>query len=156
MAARDPVDLLVGLSVGAQAAAAGRGGPAVDAAPAAHARLPDGRSGSADRAAPDRSLADGGPAGAARPARHAGTRLAHRRGRRLVRVVRSALRVRIEDVVGRVGADVTIVHAEYDPLTSYDFATAGLPATCELGDGCSSRPGTPTPGLRTTRTVSPS
>jgi pimeloyl-ACP methyl ester carboxylesterase len=44
--------------------------------------------------------------------------------RRLVRVVRSALRVRIEDVLGEVEAELTVVHGDRDVLTSHGYAAA--------------------------------
>jgi pimeloyl-ACP methyl ester carboxylesterase len=42
---------------------------------------------------------------------------------RILRGFRSAIELPLEDVLPQVRADVTIVHAEYDPLTSYDFAS---------------------------------
>lgn len=44
--------------------------------------------------------------------------------RRLVAVVRSALRVRLEDVLPRVGAPVVVVHGERDSITSHGYAAA--------------------------------
>jgi pimeloyl-ACP methyl ester carboxylesterase len=124
MAARDPVDLLVGLSVGAQAAALAAAAlpstqlrrlalvsPTVDPA-ARTARRLIGRWLAAGRREPPGLLATQAP-----DWRRAGAR-------RLVQVVRSALRVRIEDVVGRVAADVTVVHGEDDAVTSHAYAAA--------------------------------
>jgi pimeloyl-ACP methyl ester carboxylesterase len=42
--------------------------------------------------------------------------------RRLVQVVRSALRVRIEDVLPRVTAELTVVHGDDDAVTSHAYA----------------------------------
>jgi pimeloyl-ACP methyl ester carboxylesterase len=124
IAAGGPVDLLVGLSVGAQAAALAAAtlspsqlralalvSPTVDPA-ARSARRLIGRWLAAGRREPPGLLATQAP-----DWRRAGAR-------RLVQVVRSALRVRIEDVVGRVAADVTVVHGEDDAVTSHAYAAA--------------------------------
>lgn len=124
IAARGPVDLLVGLSVGTQAAALAAAdlsptqlrrlalvSPTVDPA-ARTARRLLGRWLAAGRREPPGLLAAQAP-----DWRSAGTR-------RLVRVVRSALRVRIDDVVGRVAAEVTVVHGEDDVVTSHAYAAA--------------------------------
>ena len=42
--------------------------------------------------------------------------------RRILRGFRSAIELRLEDVLGEVTAELTIVHADYDQLTSYAFA----------------------------------
>jgi fermentation-respiration switch protein FrsA (DUF1100 family) len=121
---RGPVDLLVGLSVGAQAAALTAAAlsptqlrrlalvsPTVDPA-ARTARHLIGRWLAAGRREPPGLLAAQAP-----DWRSAGAR-------RLVRVVRSALRIRIEDVAGRVAAEVTVVHGEDDAVTSHAYAAA--------------------------------
>ena len=41
-----------------------------------------------------------------------------------MRVVRSALQVRIDDVVGRVAAEVTVVQGKDDAVTSHAYAAA--------------------------------
>ena len=37
-------------------------------------------------------------------------------------VIRSALTVRIEDLLGNISARLTVVHAEYDGITSHCYA----------------------------------
>jgi pimeloyl-ACP methyl ester carboxylesterase len=118
-----PVDLLVGLSVGGQAAAvaaAGAGGrvahlvlvsptvdPAVRTVPGLLARWL-----AAGRHEPARLLLDQAP-----DWRRAGARS-------LARVVRSALAVRIEDEVLGAADRLTVVHAEHDAITSHSYAAA--------------------------------
>jgi pimeloyl-ACP methyl ester carboxylesterase len=117
------VDLLVGLSVGAQAAAvaaAGAGGrvaqlvlvsPTVDpAARSVHGLL--ARWLAAGRREPARLLLDQAP-----DWRRAGARS-------LARVVRSALTVRIEDEALGGAGRLTVVHAEHDRITSHSYAAA--------------------------------
>jgi pimeloyl-ACP methyl ester carboxylesterase len=117
-----PVDLLVGLSVGAQAAAvaaAGAGGqvahlvlvsPTVDpAVRTVHGLLTSWFA--AGRREPARLLLDQAP-----DWRRAGARS-------LARVVRSALAVRIEDEALDAGR-LTVVHAEHDAITSHGYAAA--------------------------------
>jgi pimeloyl-ACP methyl ester carboxylesterase len=117
-----PVDLLVGLSVGAQAAAVAAAalpdlarlalvGPTVDpqvrSAPRLLARwLAAGR-----RERPGLLAAQAPDWRAAGP-------------RRLRRVVRSALRVRIEDLLAGIGAELTVVHGDGDVVTSHSYAAA--------------------------------
>ena len=118
-----PVDLLVGLSVGAQAAAvaaAGAGGrvahlvlvsPTVDpAVRTVHGLL--ARWLTAGRHEPPQLLLDQAPdwgrAGA----------------RSLARIVRSALAVRIEDEALAAAGRLTVVHAEHDAITSHTYAAA--------------------------------
>ncbi|HEV2928683.1 MAG TPA: hypothetical protein VGW74_08325 [Propionibacteriaceae bacterium] len=48
--------------------------------------------------------------------------------RRILRGFRSAIELPIEDILGQMSAKLTIVHADYDQLTSYAFA-AGADAT---------------------------
>jgi pimeloyl-ACP methyl ester carboxylesterase len=123
MRAAPPVDLLIGLSVGAQAAAvaaAGSGGrvahlvlvsPTVDpAVRTVHGLL--ARWLAAGRGEPPRLLLDQAP-----DWRRAGARS-------LAGIVRSALAVRIEDE-GLAGAGrLTVVHAEHDAVTSHSYAAA--------------------------------
>ena len=42
--------------------------------------------------------------------------------RRILQGFRSAIRLHLEDILGEVSADLTIVHADYDHLTSYGYA----------------------------------
>jgi pimeloyl-ACP methyl ester carboxylesterase len=42
--------------------------------------------------------------------------------RRILRGFRSAIELRLEDILGRVEAELTIVHSDYDQLTTYVFA----------------------------------
>lgn len=117
--ARRPVDLLVGLSVGAQAAAVAATavevprlalvGPTVDPACRSTPRLLA------------RWLA-GGRLESARllPAQLPDWRRAGRR--RLMRLVRSALAVELERVLPRVDTQLTVVHAERDVITSHSYA----------------------------------
>jgi pimeloyl-ACP methyl ester carboxylesterase len=44
--------------------------------------------------------------------------------RRLSAVIASALRVRIEDTLGRLDCPVTVVHGEMDSITSHAYAAA--------------------------------
>ena len=117
-----PVDLLVGLSVGAQAAAVAAAcavgrirqlvlvSPTVDpTVRTAHELL--ARWLAAGRREPARLLLDQAP-----DWRRAGARS-------LARVVRSALAVRIEDEALDV-ARLTVVHAEHDAITSHTYAAA--------------------------------
>ena len=72
---------------------------------------------------------------------------------RILRGFRSAIESPLEDVLPQVRAGPTIVHAEYDPLTSYDFASrlvsANATAARRARDVSFLAPGP-------TRTVSPS
>jgi pimeloyl-ACP methyl ester carboxylesterase len=124
IAARGPVDLLVGLSVGAQVAAVAaaalpatllRGvvlvGPTVDPEARTSPRLLGRWLAACWRERPG-LLAAQGP-----DWRRAGAR-------RLAEVVRSALRLPIEDLLGRVPADLTVVHGEDDRVTSHAYAAA--------------------------------
>ena len=43
---------------------------------------------------------------------------------RILRGFRSAIRLPLEDVLGEVNADLTIVHGEYDHLTTYAYAAS--------------------------------
>jgi pimeloyl-ACP methyl ester carboxylesterase len=117
------VDLLVGLSVGAQAAAvaaAGAGGrvahlvlvsPTVDpAVRTVHGLL--ARWLAAGRREPARLLFDQVP-----DWQRAGARS-------LARVVRSALEVHIEDEALGAAGRLTVVHAEHDAITSHTYAAA--------------------------------
>lgn len=123
------VDLLIGLSVGAQAAAvaaAGAGGrvghlvlvsPTVDpAVRTAHGLL--ARWVAAGRREPARLLLDQAP-----DWRRAGARS-------LTRVVRSALAVPIEDETLTTVGKVTVVHAEHDTITSHTYSAALAAAHC--------------------------
>lgn len=118
-----PTDLLVGLSVGAQAAAVAAAtrtearpvgrlvliGPTVDPAARTHARLV-GRWLAGGRAEPGSllisQLPDWWRAGP----------------RRIAAVVRSALDVDIERVLDPLPVPTAIVHAEYDQITSHTYA----------------------------------
>jgi pimeloyl-ACP methyl ester carboxylesterase len=117
------VDLLVGLSVGAQAAAlaaAGAGGrvahlvlvsPTVDpAVRTVHGLL--ARWLAAGRREPARLLLDQAP-----DWRRAGARS-------LARILRSALAVRLEDEAIGAAGRLTVVHAEHDAITSHTYAAA--------------------------------
>jgi Alpha/beta hydrolase family len=116
---RPPVDLLVGLSVGAQAAAvtAMAGSirrlmlvsPTVDVDARSAGRLL-GRFLAGSRLEPPRLGVEQAPDWL-----RAGRR-------RLQAVTRSALRERVEDCLPQVNAEVTIVHAECDAITSHDYA----------------------------------
>jgi pimeloyl-ACP methyl ester carboxylesterase len=115
-------DVLVGLSVGTQAAAllARRRtelplrhlvlvGPTVD---------PQARS-------TPRLLAKWAKAGTSEPPRLSVQQLPDWReagGRRIAAVLRSALDVRLEDVLTDVDAQVTVIHAERDAVTSHGYA----------------------------------
>jgi pimeloyl-ACP methyl ester carboxylesterase len=124
IAVEEPVELLVGLSVGAQAAAVAAAAlskhqlrrlalvsptvdPQVRTAPRLLARwLLAGRlerPGLLAAQAPDWYAA--GP-------------------RRLAEVIRSALGVRIEDLLARVEAELTVVHGDDDVITSHEYAAA--------------------------------
>lgn len=120
-----PVDLLVGLSVGAQAAAVAAAAvdptqlgqlvlvsPTVDPQARTALRLL-GRWLAGGRRESPRLLAEQAP-----DWRRAGPR-------RLARVVRSALAVPLEDTLAPLAAALTVVHAEHDVITSHDYA-AGL------------------------------
>lgn len=121
--ARGPVALLVGLSVGAQVAAVASAlavsqvrrlvlvSPTVDPAVRSGPRL------LARWLAAGRLERPGLLAAQAPDWRAAGAR-------RLVRVVRSALRVHIEDVLGEVGAELTVVHGDMDVISSHAYAAA--------------------------------
>jgi pimeloyl-ACP methyl ester carboxylesterase len=123
LAAREPVDLLVGLSVGAQAAAVAaalaptrlRGlalvSPTVDPAARTAPRLL-GRWLAAGRRERPGLLAVQAPDWRAAGAQQ------------LIRVVRSALQVRIEDLLPRVRAELTVVHGDDDAVTSHAYAAA--------------------------------
>ena len=124
IAARGPVDLLVGLSVGAQAAAVAAArlpatqlrrlalvSPTVDPSARTAPRL------LARWLAAGRRERPGLLAAQAPDWRAAGIR-------RLVRVVRSALGLRIEDVLAGVEARVTVVHGDGDAVTSHAYAAA--------------------------------
>jgi hypothetical protein len=116
-----PSDLLVGLSVGAQAAAvaATNGGaarlmlvsPTVDPRARRPARL-TGRFLAGSRLEPARLGVEQAPDWV-----RAGPR-------RLRSVARSALTLRIEDVLPAVRSALTVVHAERDAITSHDYAAA--------------------------------
>jgi pimeloyl-ACP methyl ester carboxylesterase len=41
---------------------------------------------------------------------------------RILRGFRSAVRLPLEEVLGRVSAELTVVHGDYDQLTTYDYA----------------------------------
>ena len=43
--------------------------------------------------------------------------------RRILRGFASAIALHIEDILPQVGADVTIIHTEYDPLTTHAYAS---------------------------------
>jgi pimeloyl-ACP methyl ester carboxylesterase len=43
---------------------------------------------------------------------------------RIIRGFRSAIELHLEDVLPRVHADITIIHTEYDPLTSHTYAAS--------------------------------
>jgi pimeloyl-ACP methyl ester carboxylesterase len=43
---------------------------------------------------------------------------------RIIRCFRSAIELHLEDVLPRVDAQVTIIHTEYDPLTSHTYAAS--------------------------------
>jgi hypothetical protein len=63
--------------------------------------------------------------------------------RRPVLVFRSAIRLPLEEVLGDVSAELTVVHGEYDHLTSYAYAAlaANFGATVRLApDGAHSWP----------------
>jgi pimeloyl-ACP methyl ester carboxylesterase len=121
----EPVDLLVGLSVGTQAAAvaAASAGPA----PVGHVLLV-GPTVDPERRTVARFVAGWARAGTREDSslfprqvpdwREAGVR-------RLAGVVRSALSVRLEKVLADVACPVTVVHAERDVVTSHGYA-AGL------------------------------
>ena len=127
IAAGSPVDLLVGISVDAQVAAV-----AAAALPAVHLQRLVLVSPTVDppvRTAP-RLLARWLSAGRLeRPGLLAAQApdWCTARPRRLMQVVRSALRVRIEDVLTGAGAELTVVHGEDDVITSHAYA-AGLAA----------------------------
>ncbi|MGH3915203.1 MAG: alpha/beta fold hydrolase [Pseudonocardiaceae bacterium] len=118
----EPVDLLIGLSVGAQAAAvaATTAGPSlvrhlmlisptVDPQARTALRL-IGRWLTGGRLERPRLILEQIPDW-------------HRAGlRRVSQVVRSALRVRIEDFLPGLGARLTVVHAENDAITSHSYA----------------------------------
>jgi hypothetical protein len=118
---RAPADLLVGLSVGAQAAAvaATNGGarrlmlvsPTVDPAARRPARLL-GRFVAGSRLEPTRLGVEQAPDWA-----RAGPR-------RLRAVERSALALRIEDVLPASRSSLSVVHAEHDAITSHAYAAA--------------------------------
>jgi pimeloyl-ACP methyl ester carboxylesterase len=122
--ARGPVDLLVGLSVGAQVATV-----AATALPAAQLRGLALVSPTVDpeaRTAPrllGRWLAAGRRE---RPGLLAAQAPDWRRAgaRHLAQVVRSALRLPIEDLLDRVAAELTVVHGEDDRVTSHAYAAA--------------------------------
>jgi pimeloyl-ACP methyl ester carboxylesterase len=43
--------------------------------------------------------------------------------RRILRGFASAIALHIEDILPQVGADVTVIHTEYDPLTTHAYAS---------------------------------
>jgi hypothetical protein len=116
---RQPVDVLIGLSVGAQAATVAATAaavpqlalvsPTVDPA-CRSARQLLGRWLAAGREESPRLLPQQAPdwwrAGA----------------RRLAEVVRSALAVELERLLPRVDARLSVIHAEHDVITSHDYA----------------------------------
>jgi hypothetical protein len=117
-----PLDLLVGLSVGAQAAAVAA--TAVPTGQVRHVMLISPTVDPNVRTAPrllGRWLAGGR---LERPGLLSEQAPDWRRAglRRLVRVVRSALAVRIEDLLPRLGAALTVGHAEHDVITSHSYA----------------------------------
>ena len=125
LSAAEPVDLLVGLSVGTQAAAvaAAAAGPG----PVGHVLLV-GPTVDPDRRSLVRFLGGWARAGMREDSsllprqapdwREAGVR-------QLAGVVRSALSVRLEKVLADVSCRITVVHAERDVVTSHGYA-AGL------------------------------
>jgi hypothetical protein len=59
---------------------------------------------------------------------------------RIIRCFRSAIALPLEDVLPQVSAEVTIIHTEYDPLTSHAYAAslaAVNGATAGAGPGAS-------------------
>lgn len=123
-----PVDVLVGLSVGGQAAAVA----AATTDLVKHLVLVSPTVDPAVRTMPGLLTAWG------RSGRHEEPRLALKQGpewwqagpRRLVAGLRSALDVRLEAVLPAVSAELTVVHAEHDGLTSHAYA-AQLAADCD-------------------------
>jgi pimeloyl-ACP methyl ester carboxylesterase len=121
------VDVLIGLSVGTQAAAVAASmtglirqlvlvSPTID--PAYRSMIKQSlvfvRGDPHDKAAFFSQVPDWSRAGVAR----------------ILRGFASALAIHIEDILPRVGAAVTIIHAEYDPLTTYAYAS-WLSETCD-------------------------
>lgn len=116
----DPLDLLIGLSVGAQAAAV-----AATTVPCMvrHLMLISPTVDPQARTVPrllGRWLAGGR---LERPGLFLEQSPEWRRAgpQRLSQVIRSALKVRIEDILGNLSAKLTVVHAEYDAITSHCY-----------------------------------
>lgn len=119
LSAEAPVDLLIGLSVGCQAAAVAaslvsvRGllliSPTVDPAARTYPRLLT-RWLTGGRVEPPGLMSEQAP-----DWRRAGVR-------RLIRVVRSALAVRVEDRLPEHDGALSVVHAERDVITSHQYA----------------------------------
>lgn len=134
-----PVDLLVGLSVGAQAAAV-----AARAAPKAVGRLMlVGRTVDPSARTAVRLVGRWVAGGRAEPARLLADQIPDwwRAGpRRIARVVRSSLDVEIERVLHPLPVPTDVVHAEHDRITSHSYASrlaAGLGARLVLLPGAS-------------------
>ena len=117
--AGQPVDVLIGLSVGAQVAAV-----AAAAVPVPHLVLVSPTVDPACRSAPrllGRWLA-GGSKESPRLLPQQAPEWWRAGARQLARVVRSALAVEVERLLPRVDARLSVVHAEHDVITSHDYA----------------------------------
>jgi pimeloyl-ACP methyl ester carboxylesterase len=120
----DPVDMLIGLSVGAQAAAAA----AAMVPPESVRRLvlisptvdPQARG----SAALVRRWIAGGRLERGRLGREQAPDWLRAGPRRIATVVRSAVALHLEDLLPDVAADLTVIHAERDVITSHSYAAA--------------------------------